>query len=325
MGNPSKVGMMGTCFFTGRSELLNWVNQTLGTSLNKVEQCSSGAVYCQLVDAAHGGGAVRMAKVNWSARAEPECIANFKILQSAFDNLKVERNVDVDKMVRGKYQDNLEMLQWVKHYYDSVTQNGQDRKPYDARARRNACQFNSSSRAHTTAFPAWANITFGEGEQLNSSTMSIEADAANHDPTMKRSYGPGSGGPSGVSGSNNNNAKLRSTRNTRTGGRIMQNSNNNSTGSLVQGGGPIGQQQGSSNSNTNNNLRSLSNEIEELRKTVDGLETERDYYFGKLREIEIMTQNLDPTEGGAPAAQSLSQYTTGQLVKEVQRILYKEE
>ena len=35
-----------------------------------------------------------------------------EVLQQALNSLNVTRAVDVQKLVRGKYQDNLEMLQW---------------------------------------------------------------------------------------------------------------------------------------------------------------------------------------------------------------------
>ena len=48
----------------------------------------------------------------------------------------------------------------------------------------------------------------------------------------------------------------------------------------------------------------------DLRATVDGLETERDYYFQKLREIEILTQTLE--------TQSDNHIPTYDLIKEIQ-------
>lgn len=37
------------------------------------------------------------------------------------------------------------------------------------------------------------------------------------------------------------------------------------------------------------NLRML-NEVNEIKSTLDGLEKERDFYFGKLRDIEVLCQ-----------------------------------
>jgi len=37
----------------------------------------------------------------------------------------------------------------------------------------------------------------------------------------------------------------------------------------------------------------MSRQLAELRLTTDSLEKERDFYFGKLREIEILCQNAD--------------------------------
>jgi len=54
------------------------------------------------------------------AKVDHEYIPNFKLLQAAFDRLHISRNIDVDKLIRGKYQDNLEFLQWMKCYYDST-------------------------------------------------------------------------------------------------------------------------------------------------------------------------------------------------------------
>ncbi len=38
-------------------------------------------------------------------------------------------------------------------------------------------------------------------------------------------------------------------------------------------------------------MNELSNEITGLKATVEALEKERDFYFGKLRDIEVLIQN----------------------------------
>ena len=66
-----------------------------------------------------------MHKVNWAAKQDFEFIANYKILQTAFTKLGIERHVDVDRLVSGRYMDNLEFMQWFKAFYErSVSDKG---------------------------------------------------------------------------------------------------------------------------------------------------------------------------------------------------------
>merc|ERR1712183_72496 len=58
----------------------------------------------------------------------------------------------------------------------------------------------------------------------------------------------------------------------------------------------------------------LREEIVDLKITVDGLETERDFYFEKLRDIEILCQALE--------ANPDPHMTVTKFVEDVQRILY---
>ena len=59
-----------------------------------------------------------MSKINWKAKLEHEFIGNYKILQQAFTKIGITKHIDVEKLIKGKYQDNLEFLQWMKRYFD---------------------------------------------------------------------------------------------------------------------------------------------------------------------------------------------------------------
>jgi RP/EB family microtubule-associated protein len=119
--------MMDAAYFTGRKELLEFFNDLLSLNLSKIEQTASGAVACQLAELIFPGS-VPMSKVNWGAKSDYEFVQNYKLLQAAFTKNRVQRHVDVDKLIRGKYQDNLEFCQWLKAFYD---QSGVYRENYD--------------------------------------------------------------------------------------------------------------------------------------------------------------------------------------------------
>jgi RP/EB family microtubule-associated protein len=64
-------------------------------------------------------------------------------------------------------------------------------------------------------------------------------------------------------------------------------------------------------------ISDLNKQITELKVTVDGLEKERDFYFGKLREIEILVQEqLDITTEDNDDVH---------CIKDIQAILYRTE
>lgn len=264
LGAMSNVGRMDGAFFVSRTELLSWANGAFDLSLAKVEQCANGAVYCQIIDACHPGS-VQMKKVNWMARDEHQCLPNYKVLQQAFDKIGIQRHIDVDKLVRGKYQDNLEMLQWIKTYFDR-TYAGDG---YDA-----------PSRRFSPVLPEWASGGAGDG---------------------------GSGGPRPSTG----NSVSRPASGTRP--HVPSRPTPSRTPGNMSGGvgnrGVVAELEG-----LRDEHERLRDEVVDLKITVDGLETERDFYFQKLRDIEILCQALE--------AHPDPNMTVGKFVDNVQRILY---
>eukprot|EP00639_Heterosigma_akashiwo_P006128 CAMPEP_0194579256 /NCGR_PEP_ID=MMETSP0292-20121207/13375_1 /TAXON_ID=39354 /ORGANISM="Heterosigma akashiwo, Strain CCMP2393" /LENGTH=161 /DNA_ID=CAMNT_0039432131 /DNA_START=194 /DNA_END=676 /DNA_ORIENTATION=+ len=113
----SNIGMMDQAYFVGRREILEWLNECMNTNLSKIEQTATGAIACQLLDAVHPGQ-IPMSKVNWDAKQDYEFIDNYKILQRGFDKIGIDKHVDVQKLIRARYQDNLEFMQWFKRYFE---------------------------------------------------------------------------------------------------------------------------------------------------------------------------------------------------------------
>ena len=116
--HTDSFGTMDGTYFVSRGELMQWLNSSLKSNVVKIEELSTGAIYCQIFNECMPGK-IQMSKVNWNARQEYEYILNFKILQQGFAKCNIKKNIEIEKLVKGRCQDNLEMLQWMKRFFDS--------------------------------------------------------------------------------------------------------------------------------------------------------------------------------------------------------------
>ena len=92
----------------------------------------TGAVYCQIFDYVYPG-AIQMNRVKWSAKTDYDYVENFKLLQKGFDKQGQKKYIEVQKLSKCKYQDNLEFSQWLKALYDM---HGGYREGYDPNDKR---------------------------------------------------------------------------------------------------------------------------------------------------------------------------------------------
>ncbi|XP_043704245.1 microtubule-associated protein RP/EB family member 1B-like [Telopea speciosissima] len=222
------IGMMDGAYFVGRNEILSWINATLQLNISRVEEAASGAIQCQMMDMTHPG-VVPMHKVNFNAKTEYDMIQNYKVLQEVFNKLKIEKHIEVNKLVKGRPLDNLEFLQWLKRYCDSIN-----------------------------------------GGMMNE----------NYHPVERRSKGG-------------------KERNSRVSHKVSKSLQANNFPSVVSGNGTgfktSGPIQGrscaeSGGANSVAEIEAMSEQIMDLKLSVDHLEKERDFYFAKLRDIEILCQ-----------------------------------
>lgn len=119
-------------YFLGKRALLDWINNFLGLKVTKVEECATGAIYCQLLDSLYPGR-VDIKKVDYSARQSWEYMKNWKIVQTIFKKESIPKKIPVEKLVKGRFQDNLEFLQWFYHFFHQQAPNPPE---YDASSRR---------------------------------------------------------------------------------------------------------------------------------------------------------------------------------------------
>ncbi|BAM40863.1 uncharacterized protein TOT_030000124 [Theileria orientalis strain Shintoku] len=104
--------------FCHKSELLTWVNELLELKVDKMDQCSNGAIYLQLIDTVFQDK-VPFVRIKWNSTLEYEHLYNYKLLQSVFKECNIDKHIPIEKLVRGKYQDHLEFLQWIKGFVES--------------------------------------------------------------------------------------------------------------------------------------------------------------------------------------------------------------
>jgi len=242
----SSIGMMEGAYFVSRQGILSWLNSSLGTQYTKIEQTANGVAVCKLMSLLHPQ-CLNFAKVKQDAKQTYQMMANYKLLQTAFQKLKIDKVIDVERLVRGKQQDNLEFLQWVKAYYDRCV---------DA-----------------------------QGGVPPERAENLQAHVEQSKPVLVKSRQP---------------LETKENR-ARPAARAR----------AVQG----------SNRVADNEAPALRAEIAELKATIERLqanvtevEQERDFYFGKLRDVEILCQTK---EDGEPVGD--------EFVKDIVTVLYANE
>jgi len=245
----SGIGMMEGAYFVGRVELLNWLNELLKFDYTKVEQTASGVAHCQIMDALYPGK-VPLHKVNFAAKHDYEFISNFKVLQSVFDKLGLDKHIDVPKLVKSKYQDNLEFLQWMKRYFDLNYSGGE----YDAVERRNQAILKANQKPEKSSSapkkesaptvkktaPASSNIS---SKMPSKTTVAPAKKAATKTPEPK-----------------------------------------------------VTKSESSGDDKSSQKVQELAQANAEMKMNIEAVEKERDFYFGKLRDIEILAQQHDDPE-----------------------------
>lgn len=242
------LGVVSGAYFVGRIKLLEWINDLTKLNYAKIEETASGVFACHVFDALYPGK-IRIERVRFDAKHSYDYVHNYKLLQECFNRLKMKRQIDIQKLIRGKYQDNLEFMQWLKAYYDAHA--SEEALNYDGLARRQQIKVQRGSAAGPSASvttPRSAAPILG---------------VARVSPTRPK---PG---------------RPTTTSSTTTSGAPPTRARAPSAASAVQ-------------------LRQLREENATLRKDIVALEeqvqtveSEREFYFRKLRQVEIVVQAVE--------------------------------
>ncbi|XP_042201973.1 microtubule-associated protein RP/EB family member 1-like [Callorhinchus milii] len=241
-----------------RHEMLAWVNDALRVAYTRTEQLCSGAAYCQLMDMMFPG-CIGLKKVKFQAKLEHEFIHNFKLLQLAFKKTGVEKIIPVDKLVKGKFQDNFEFVQWFKRFFDA-NYNGREYEPLLARQGQDTGPPPTPTGLH--------HLNHQDTTVFNKPKKTLSTDG---------SRGVGAMAPTP--------AKMGVTR----------------------GGGGNRERPGMAG-NGDTQAAELAEEVKTLKVALEELEKERDFYFGKLRGIEVICQE--------------NQADSHTVIQQVEKVLY---
>ncbi|GMM36489.1 microtubule-binding protein [Saccharomycopsis crataegensis] len=297
-----------------RSELLHWLNNFLDLNYTKVEQCGTGAAYCQILDSIYGD--VPMNKVKFTVQFEYEYLQNYKVLQSAFAKHGIAKVVLVEKLSKCKLQDNLEFLQWLKRFWAE----NKDETHYDPNSRRKALP-KSTSNSRTGS-------SLKQSRPATRTTSSV----TNNKPTMAKRNLSGirntnANHAASASATTTNASPVKPSSTTRT--RMFGAPATSKHSTTATNGGPIRPKAGVS-AQQMKLQKELEKEIEELRQELagvteeldeykvaaEGLETERNFYFNKLRDIEILSQ-ATTDDLSEQAEQQHQQQLNGDLTNDV--------
>ena len=197
-------------------------------------------------------------RVKWNAKTEYEYVENYKVLQLAFDKNGIKRHIDTAKLVKARPLDNLEFCQWLYAYF----QKNYSGDEYDALGRRN----------NQDLFYILGGNKVGPPPAQ-----------------QPRSSGTGAAARSGAAAASSNTGPRQAA----TGGAAR------AGGAAAAGGGvPRAGAAAAGNAAANNaKVKELETTVQELRLQNDTLDKERDFYFTKLRDIEMLLQGR-PMEPG---------------------------
>lgn len=251
-----------------KSELLEWINSYFNLNYSKIESCGNGVPYVLIFNALYPN-TINIQRLVQNPQTEFQIQNNFKLLQHGFNKVGISREVNVERLMKCRLQDNLEFLQWFgklwcDHNKDFTFASSSNRTS----SRPSLVSSTSRSRSRQSSASSRPSLSASGSLQAASNTAATSSVSSS---TLKQSSRVGS-----------------------------YNTPINSHHNIQR------QQQQQQQQATNEQINKLKKELSSLNSTLDdminlknGLEIERDFYFNKLRDIEIICQDIKHSKNAA--------------------------
>jgi microtubule-associated protein, RP/EB family len=224
-----------------------------------------------------------------------EFVENYKVLQVAFKSAGIKRDIDVTSLIRAKYQDNLEFLQWIKCYYDYYVKG---ETGYDANAKRKELGLNVSvkcggrgSSSSTSSTPMTTPSRTTTPRTRSTSTPQISNTTKTVPRTVTSTMPKSTVTKSSTTTSNSSKTTSTVSRSvsTKPSTSTSISSRHSVSTSMLKSKNPYEEQIKEKDSK----ISTLNNQIKELNQIVETLKKERDFYFNRLRTVEIYCQTKE--------------------------------
>uniref|UniRef100_A0A915Q6Z5 EB1 C-terminal domain-containing protein n=1 Tax=Setaria digitata TaxID=48799 RepID=A0A915Q6Z5_9BILA len=243
-----------------RHEMLMWVNDCLQSNFAKIEEMHTGAAYCQFTDFLFPGS-IQLRRVKWNSRLELDWLSNWKLLQTSWKTLGVDKIVPVEKLIKGKFQDNFEFLQWFKKFFDANF----DGHEYDPLEARSGEPLPSDVKPNVPSrMPAKSSAPPVKKSTLSTSNTSMNKGEVRKAPA--------------VIGMKGNPTRAVAPPVTATTARPAAHPVQPTVDPQVM-------------ANLKRELEEVKEQVAESDNVIISLEKERDFYFSKLRQIEVICQD----------------------------------
>merc|ERR1711865_901886 len=249
------IGINHPAYKVGKREILEWANDVLDSNLQDVaSNIGDGAAYCQLLHSVNRK-CVNMKNVKFDAKDDYSYNINYNLLQKAFKFLHIDKIIRPDALMRGRPLDNLEFIQWLKHYCTHVS----TEENYAGTAEREKYFPGLAKRDKRWNGSGGTSSGGGASRPLKTSEASNKPAPARRVPAKTARPTAGSNASAPVKSSKELDACKAE-------------------------------------------LAEKEEAAADLQLNVDALEKERDFYFGKLRDIELLCQEREDDDVGEPLA-----------------------